>query len=466
MKNYTSRITERLLYLYVFLLPWQTRWIIKEGQLNGGTWEYGTYSLYATDLLFLLLIFFHYLGSRKDTKESSHRPARGLDISIIAILVIAALSFFWSLNQGLTLYVLTRLVMGGVLVWLIGGIKFRLRRLAQAFVGGALIQAIIGLAQFFSQTALTSKWLGWASHDPGQLGTFVVETDGQRLLRAYGGLPHPNILAGLLVIAILFIFGLYFDLYHRIRIWFERIAHDRKRKFWSKHRPEISRFTAEIMFYLLSLIFCMFGLIVTFSRSAWLALAVALAVLALVVIIKSDKVRLITFSKLFIVILLVAGVALALFREPIFSRFQPEHRLEQISIESRQTYQEQAVQLLKKHWIVGVGLGTYTQAVHDGIDTRLKPWDYQPVHNIYLLLAGELSFFGLLALGFLLFEILRKTVKKLFSDQPIDHWFMVAVSQVAVLFVFGLFDHFWWTLNIGIMLWWLVIGVFRKSAIR
>jgi len=53
MKKVT-KITEYGLYLLAFLLPWQTRWIIKAGEM-----EYATYSLYGTDIILLavLLLF-------------------------------------------------------------------------------------------------------------------------------------------------------------------------------------------------------------------------------------------------------------------------------------------------------------------------------------------------------------------------------------------------------------------------
>jgi len=54
--KFINKTIEYGLYLLVFALPIQTRWIIKAGALNGGPWEYGTYSLYATDILLLLLL--------------------------------------------------------------------------------------------------------------------------------------------------------------------------------------------------------------------------------------------------------------------------------------------------------------------------------------------------------------------------------------------------------------------------
>ena len=65
---YFKRIIEYGLYLLVFLLPIQTRWIIKPGELNGGYLEYGTVSLYITDIVLialLLLFVVFYFKTRK-----------------------------------------------------------------------------------------------------------------------------------------------------------------------------------------------------------------------------------------------------------------------------------------------------------------------------------------------------------------------------------------------------------------
>src|SRR3989344_9423215 len=45
-----------LLLLFLFLLPWQTRWIYQPAMLNGGFWEYGTQSFYGTEILLWLIV--------------------------------------------------------------------------------------------------------------------------------------------------------------------------------------------------------------------------------------------------------------------------------------------------------------------------------------------------------------------------------------------------------------------------
>ena len=55
MKNF-SKIIEYLFYLFVLLLPLQTRWIWHYGKLGDGQSQYLTYSLYGTEILLALIL--------------------------------------------------------------------------------------------------------------------------------------------------------------------------------------------------------------------------------------------------------------------------------------------------------------------------------------------------------------------------------------------------------------------------
>ena len=97
--------------------------------------------------------------------------------------------------------------MGIGLFWLISSVEYNRRYLVGSFLISAIIQAFLGIWQFFTQSSFASKWLGMALHDASDLGTSVIQiigSDGfwQRWLRAYGGLDHPNILGGLLGIGV------------------------------------------------------------------------------------------------------------------------------------------------------------------------------------------------------------------------------------------------------------------------
>lgn len=460
MKRFYRYLPIAGLYLYVFLLPWQTRLIINQGYLNGGQWEYGTYSLYGTEILLLVLLIIE--AVRRRTKN--RLMWSGYDIALFAFLAVCVLSFLFAQKQQLALSALIKVFEGIGLVWLLARIPFSWRWLAQTWIAGALLQAGFGIWQFFSQQTIVNKWLGLAAHDPGQLGTFVIETGGERYLRAYGAFPHPNILAAWLALAIFLIFGLYFDLYRRIYHWFAALHPSQQRKFWSAAGSQATKFSLEIAGYLICLSILTLGLLLTFSRGAWLACLVGLGVMAIAVVVKNDAKKFLAMIKLGLIIGLVVAATIAIMPQPFLTRFQPASRLEKISIDSRLTYQDQAITLFKKFWVVGTGIGTYTQAVHDKIDTGLKAWDYQPVHNIYLLIAVETSVSGLIVFGFFLFEVFRETIRQLKKSRVINRWFIVAIGQVVFVVVTGWVDHFWWTLAVGVWMFWLVIGLWRKSV--
>ena len=296
MMSKIQRLSEWLLYIYLFLFPWQTRWIIRTGKFGSDSWEYGTYSLYCVEILLLLLIFLQII-LRLNEKRRVNWGVSGIDLAMTGVVLISGLSFFWSLNPGLALYGLARVLEGAGLVWLMLRLRFSYRWLGRAFIAGATMQAIIGIVQFLGQTSWNSKWFGMALHEAGQLGTFVIETGTDRLMRAYGGLPHPNMLGGLLVVAIILLMGLYFDLYRRIYSWYVTLSLEEQRRPWAKCKSDVLGFTAEIVFYLFCFIVCTFGLIATFSRGAWLALIATLFVMGGLIILKHDKKKLFVFLK-------------------------------------------------------------------------------------------------------------------------------------------------------------------------
>ena len=77
-------------------------------------------------------------------------------------------------------------------------------------MAGAFLQACLGIYQFFTQSSFACKWLGMASHNAQDLGVSVIETlSGERWLRAYGGLDHPNIFGGFLCFSILILISFF-----------------------------------------------------------------------------------------------------------------------------------------------------------------------------------------------------------------------------------------------------------------
>jgi O-antigen ligase len=406
-------------YLLVFLLPWQTRFIYRLAMINNGYWEYGSSSLYLTEIILgvLIVLFFIYLK-----KNRIKFPPSRLVWLLVALLLWNLLTAFWSLDWNLTIYSWSVLACGFLFYFLISHGPAKKIGLMIVFVISAVIQSLLAWYQFLTQSIFASKWLGLAAHRAEDLGVFVIEYGDQRWLRAYGSLPHPNMLAAFLVIALIFLFVLSLE------------ADDRQKR----------------LFVGLSWIVMIPALLFTFSRAAWLGFAVCYLVFIIWLIVKKIKNRL--TIQLLILGVVLAGVLGAMFWQPVTARVLGEQRLEIFSNQERVNLYNQSKILIKDFWYRGVGLGNYTLAVNKQIDSSWPVWAYQPVHNIYLLALAEV---GIIGLGLYLFVICYL----LFRVRNI----LAVKLALIVLLIIGLFDHFLWSLYLGILLWWFIIGLIDKK---
>lgn len=433
-----EKIIEYGIYLFVFLLPWQTRLILKEGNLNG-YWEYGTFSIYATEILlwavFVMVIIWwaiKKLKSQNSNLKTKSQNSKIFYLILLSFVFYSFISIFWSDSRSVALYAWLRLMEGIGLFLVLQVIKFDLSKLAWSFIFSALIQAGLGVWQFLTQSTFACKWLGMAYHDPIESGTFVVETVLRRWLRAYGSLPHPNILAGFLAVGLMLIAWLY-----------EKVAYGLK------------KLLLPVCFAILTL-----GLLTTFSKSAIVALGVvALFSWIAAWLTRQDKEVKITLLKFTLIFLVIATIFSAVFWEPVSTRLYGQERLEIKSTEQRLSYFGEAWQLIKKQPIFGVGIGNYTLAVHNEINANLKSWDYQPVHNIFLLILAELGIIGFVFVSsFLCFFV--SLFLRLLKEKDFLH--LMLFSALFFIILVGLFDHYLWTLYFGIILFWLCLGLTQK----
>jgi hypothetical protein len=173
------------------------------------------------------------------------RVPRWLILALALLAGLAALSTLWAPMTSLAFYQAGRLwFLFGLFCVVATAWEARGALLWGLTLSGAL-QAGIGLAQFLAQHTFGLKRLGEVTMWPEWPGASVVTVEGERILRAYGLTQHPNLLAGVLVIGLLAAVGLAL-------------------------RPTGRAREAAIM--LAGANFA--GLLLTFSRAAWLALAV------------------------------------------------------------------------------------------------------------------------------------------------------------------------------------------------
>jgi O-antigen ligase len=451
-----AKTIEYLFYLFIFLLPWQTRWIWDYGKLGGEFSQYLTFCLYGTEILLLMLLFLGLIYKfRKTEVESILLNYKALDFYILFMLfvIICAFTYFWAGNKDVVLYFIIKILEGFALFMFIINFRFNLNNFGLAFLLGGIGQAMLAIHQFLSQKVFACKWLGLAEQLPQTLGSAVIEFGNQRILRAYGAFSHPNILGGYLAITLIILLVLIL------------LAETKKQR----------------IFYWLCLPIILSGLFFTFSKSAFLALAIAFIFLIIFILLSKEKKNILTK---FILIIFVTLAILSLFyKDLVFTRLKGEQRLENKSSQERILYWEQAKSLLKENWLQGVGLGNYTLAVYNHLPEKQAAWFYQPVHNVYLLIFTETGLAGFFIFLLIILEGLRKLYHfqidksinllglfKKFNFAGIHtfyqehfYWFLGLTAIWLLVLVIMAFDHYFWTQYFGIILWWLCLGMFVKT---
>lgn len=116
-----TRWIERLLFLFVFLIPWNARVILRAGELNGGFWEYGTVAVYATDVLFFLILVLAgiwWFTSRnielvtRNTTSPQPSPIRRGRWYVLCAVCFVVLSILWSFDKLVGFYSALKLFEG------------------------------------------------------------------------------------------------------------------------------------------------------------------------------------------------------------------------------------------------------------------------------------------------------------------------------------------------------------------
>ncbi len=419
MKNYLAKLETILTYLFLITLPWQTRYIFQGGMLNDKYWEYGTIALYATDCIAIVLLIIHFIR----VKKLSLKP-----LWLIFCMALLIANIYISSDKILMLTHSIWLLLGCGIFLAIKNSLLSKKQLLIAFIVGAALAGFFAIWQFNSQIAPASKYLGLASHDPSDLGVSVIEAvapDGviERWLRAYGPLDHPNMLGGYLMIAFICILYL------------------------ARERQNNNTYKIDLILFI-SLIGIVGGLIISFSRSAWIAASLA----SIIFIFFNPKQLKTTLQKIW-PILGISIIIAALFAIPYYylfiPRFTADSRLEGISLAERQAGYKESLQIIKAHPIIGSGLGNYGLEIHES-DPKQLVWYYQPVHNTFLLILCELGLAGLL----LVLGALYRFIKNINMQSR-----SFAYSIVAGLVVIALLDHWLFSLHFGPLFGALTLGL-------
>ncbi|MBI5077144.1 O-antigen ligase family protein [Candidatus Falkowbacteria bacterium] len=421
-----KKIIECLLCLFVFLLPFQTRWIFQQGFLNGEKWEYGTFSLYATEILLGLIIVLAIVYAINTVRSLGRFGMTGLrhgqvatcPYILVLLVLLVLLNCVLALDKGIAFYKFSQLILGVALFFIILTIKPAFQKVAFSFALSGLVQSALAIQQFVEQKVIANKWLGMASQDPHVLGVPVVQFGDDRWLRTFGSFSHPNMLAGFLVISLIFTIGLF---------------------FLNQRRENGKLFLAIMAINFLALLTAL-------SRASFVAIAAAVILLA--IFVRRDRELIKKISKVALILIFIVTIFSVSYPELIASRAFGASHVENLSNVSRIEQYGQWWQIVKNNWFTGVGLGNYTLALSKP-NPNLPAWSYQPIHNLYLLFVAELGLFGLALCLLFVARCLLLFIKRIKSATPSQS---ICFTCLACLACLACLDHYFWSFFSGIML--------------
>ena len=300
--------------------------------------------------------------------------------------------------------------------------------MAPAWSAALSMQVIAGIVEFINQstTFLAPLHLNWPGPlDPSVRGAVIVQLPGgESFLRAYGTLPHPNILGGFALILLLGPIAL----------------------FLRKERPN--------NLALLLLIPGISLLALTFSRSAWLALIL----FCMVLLWKSNYFHRRRLVILLIIVLLSFGITLFPYRELVQARtVNTTSHSEEFSFIGRAWLNGEARKTIAEYPLTGVGIGSFIV----DLGTRAgEGYVIEPAHNLFLLAGAELGIPGLLLVVAMFISLAHRLIKTRSPNA------ILAGATLAGLGLISLFDHYLWTLAPGRLMLGLVIGMFVGQDFR
>lgn len=417
-------------FLLTFLFQIQTL-LYKTDFFSGAFNPFTAVFLNISEVFLILALIFYGLGQLKNTDDFSleekfvsyrlYFALGGLFVFIITIL----LSVLVANDKVIAfMYFLKCLELAAFIMLVFRGFISR-DEIIKVFYFAVGIQLLIGFVQFLFQRDLGLAILGESRIGPDILNVAKLNLAGEKIVRAYGTLAHANIFGGVVFVAMgLSIQGLNKQLLPIKLAW---------------------------------IFFLAIGLLISFSRSAWLALIVYLLVIAAQQSVKIHWKKFVLALVSMIFVLVVFNLHQLLLNRIIDFSWQ--------AWEERGLFSETALSILRDNWW-GIGAQNFVLEMPKYALHSLSPWLYQPVHNVFLLALVEFGIQGLLALLIFLISIvavLFEAMRRLLKNER--YFWSNYFALLAGLLLLGSFDHYLLTSFQGMVLVALVMALLLRDAL-
>ena len=436
-----KKIQVILLYLIAFSLPFQLRHIFNFETIKNinGFREYLAVSLYPFDIFIIILLIISLLSNQKKifNKKTLQLISKQ---PLFYFILLVFISFFVTNSSGTNWYNLSRLLEGIFLFIasrdLLKQHTVRIYFQFTLFIGG-VIQAIIAILQFIYQHSLGLNWLGENIIGADIHGIAKFSFEGEKLIRAYGTFPHPNVLG----IFLLFSLSAGLSL-----ILSKKILMDKLRPLYR-------------LIFLSEFLIIIVGILLTYSRAI-----IAFTFLLLIIFALAQKkfiskrykqycnqLKIPFFLQTTLAIILIFGGVFL-----VYNLIAPRLCIQcpnDSSMSFRKTYRQTAELIILKHPLLGVGLGNFVPVSKEVTVTKLSAWRLQPVHNLYLLIASELGLVSLFLFLLTIFLfVFRQFRWQILINSPLNLFFLMSL-------LIAFFDHYFWTIPQGQIIFWLAFAL-------
>lgn len=193
------------------------------------------------------------------------------------------------------------------------------------------------------------------------------------------------------------------------------------------------------------------ALLLTLSRSAWIAFAVA----GFVYVFFKEK-------RLIPVFLLLGVLSIPLLPQSIIMRIRTITNPEDTSMEIRLQMYQTILPIVKDYWFTGLGLGNETL-----LRVSRNYYSFMPngamlahSHNLYFQIWLETGIAGILTFLAFIGSTVKKSIKTICTskDSYVNNILIAGLASLSGIFVIGLVEYVWFYQRV-MLLFWVVIGI-------
>ena len=339
-----------------------------------------------------------------------------------------------------------------------------LKKFSYIIIIAGIIQSIIGISQFLLQQSIGLFWLKESIISTVIPGVAKVILSGHVLIRAYGLFPHPNIFGGYLVFSII------------ITLFVKKVINvTEKKEHESGHSLAVNSnyqlFHVEQLllnrtFTNIILTIQGIALLLTFSKSAILALTIGLFY-----IFSKQNFNMFHVEHIRRKILLACAILILSFllvKPDIYSLFIK-------SLQERSFYLNVSRGTILSHPIIGIGAGQFVFQLLK--IPHIQDWQFQPVHNVFLLIANEYGIFIAVGFALFLFKLFttencstpastrgndRSSTRGGWNNSEKSILLLYAKGILLSLIFIMMFDHYFWDIQQGQIMLWLILGLIAR----